>query len=340
MRQDTLTVSSAVAADTAVLQPVSRDTLVGSTSRRQHEVLVPDSSAPDMAVAADLMPRADSAAVQADSIAVLPDSLPLLYRRSEQLDSLLVRDSLLFRQATSYGSQGVGMDAQLLPSALFRNDGVNVALLSCFLLTLLFLAYSRQQLSKRVKAFFMPQTPATSASHYDGDTFELVHFLLGCQLSLICALLFYSYGCEHLSVSIISLSPLILLTIYAGVIMAALVVKQRLYHLVHATFFDMVQRRRWYESFSLLFIFESLILFPLALLSVYFDLAPEKVSIILAAVLLFVKILLFFKAFSVFFGKFKGCLHLFLYFCALEVLPLLLTWAVLVELTRLITTIF
>ncbi len=341
MRQDTLTVSPVVAADAAVHQSVSRDTLVDGSTNRQHETLATDSMAAGMVAAADLTPQAlDSLAVQDDSAAVLPDSLPLFYRCGEQLDSLLARDSLLFRRTLSYGTQGVGMEAQLLPPALFRNDGVNVALISCFLLTLLFLAYSRQQLSKRVKAFFMPQTPATSASHYDGGTFELVHFLLGCQLSLICALLFYSYGCEHLSVSIINLSPLLLLSIYAGVIMAALVVKQRLYHFVHATFFDKVQRMRWYESFSLLFIFESLILFPLALLSVYFDLAPEKVSIILAAVLLFVKILLFLKAFNVFFGKIKGCLHLFLYFCALEVLPLLLTWGILVELTRLFTTIF
>ena len=167
-----------------------------------------------------------------------------------------------------------------------------------------------------------------------------MHLLLGCQLSIIGALLFYSYAREQLSVDLINLTPLTLLGIYTAVFMTMLIVKQRLYHFVHAIFFTTAERRRWYESYSLLFIIESLVLFPLALLSVYFDLAPEKVSISLAILLLFVKILLFFKSFSVFFGKLKGCLHLILYFCALEAIPLLIAVGILIELTRLFITIF
>lgn len=347
MRQDTITVSNAqVATDTVARQAVSHETTsqasspsaalpadsatVVRTAVTQREAAVPDS----------LLAEADSATIQADTSAVLPDSLPLLYRGDSSLDTLLARDSLLFSGNRASGGQGVGMNAQAMPPALFRNDGVSIALLSCFVLTLLYLAGSRRSLSDRLKGFFRSKVSAASAPTAEAETYEWVHLLLGLQLSLIASLLFYSFAVARLSASLINLPPLVLLGIYAAVFMLMLIVKQRLYHFVHATFFTKMERRRWYESFSLLFIFESLVLFPLALLSVYFDLGLEKVSIILAAVLLFVKILLFFKSFSVFFGKIKGCLHLILYFCALELLPLLLTWGVLVELTRLFITIF
>jgi hypothetical protein len=342
--QDTIVVNNtAAAADTIAVAAPQRDT---TTARPSHSrVATPDSTS------ASVMPApADSTATAADSTAAqkgaadtgteLPDSLPLLYRGSEHTDSLLAADSLLFNDKPLTDGRFTGMKAQALPQALFRNDGVSIALLSCFLLILLFLAHSWQQLRQRLRLFFMPKQSSSSASHTDAKTFELVHFMLGCQLSLIIALLFYSYADANLSVNLINLPPLALLGIYAAVAMLTLIVKQRLYHFVHSTFFTKAERRRWYEAFSLLFIFESLVLFPLALLSVYFDLALEKVSIILIGVLFFVKILLFFKAFSVFFGKIKGCLHLFVYFCALELLPLLLAWGVLVELTRLFITIF
>lgn len=268
-------------------------------------------------------------------------ALPLLYLSHSETDSLLAADSLLFRHGSSaiHGRFG-GMPAQPLPPTLFRNDGVSIALLCCFMLTLLFLARSRFSLGQRLKTFFQPRQLQSNASAADAETHEAVHFLLGCQLSLIASLLYYSYASTQLSATLISLPPLALLGIYAGVFALLLVTKQLLYRFVHSVFFTTMQRRRWYESFSLIFVFESLLLFPLALLSVYFDLSPEKAAVILAFLLFGVKILLLFKSFSAFFGKIKGSLHLIVYFCALELIPLLLAWGFLAELTRILITIF
>lgn len=344
LNQDTIVVGNAGAtADTIAAATTQRDTTAARPSYSR--VAAPDSTSaaarpllPDTTTAATSAPAPQTDSTAADS--ELPDSLPLLYRSGEHTDSLLAADSLLFNDRQQTDERFTGMKAQPLPQALFRNDGVSIALLSCFVLTLLFLAHSWHQLRQRLRLFFMPAQNSSAAYYTDTKTFEIVHLMLGCQLSLIVALLFYSYASEYLSVGLINLPPMALLGIYAAVVMATLIVKQRLYHFVHSTFFTKAERRRWYEAFSLLFIFESLVLFPLALLSVYFDLALKKVSIILIGVLFFVKILLFFKAFNVFFGKIKGCLHLILYFCALELLPLLLAWGVLVELTRLFITIF
>lgn len=333
MQQDTLTVHT---------EPVAHDTVQAAVQTTTNAAAQPDTVVRQPVRTVSL--PIDSTSVveepEADTTAVVPDSLPLLYLGNEHIDSLLAADSMLFRSNAGYRGSGAGMQAQPLPPALFRNDGVSIALLSCFLLTLLYLASSRRRLSERIKTFFRPKQSTTTSSIAEPETYEWVHLLLGCQLSIIGALLFYSYAREQLSVDLINLTPLTLLGIYTAVFMTMLIVKQRLYHFVHAIFFTTAERRRWYESYSLLFIIESLVLFPLALLSVYFDLAPEKVSISLAILLLFVKILLFFKSFSVFFGKLKGCLHLILYFCALEAIPLLIAVVILIELTRLFITIF
>ena len=333
MQQDTLTVHT---------ESVAVDTVQAAVQTTTSTAAQPDTTVRQPVRTASL--PIDSTSVveepEADTTAVVPDSLPLLYLGNEHIDSLLAADSMLFRGNAGYRGSGAGMQAQPLPPALFRNDGVSIALLSCFLLTLLYLASSRRRLSERIKTFFRPKQSTTTSSIAEPETYEWVHLLLGCQLSIIGALLFYSYAREQLSVDLINLTPLTLLGIYTAVFMTMLIVKQRLYHFVHAIFFTTAERRRWYESYSLLFIIESLVLFPLALLSVYFDLAPEKVSISLAILLLFVKILLFFKSFSVFFGKLKGCLHLILYFCALEAIPLLIAVGILIELTRLFITIF
>lgn len=333
MQQDTLTVHT---------EPVALDTVQAAVQTTTSTAAQPDTTVRQPVRTVSL--PIDSTSVveepEADTTAVVPDSLPLLYLGNEHIDSLLAADSMLFRGNAGYRGSGAGMQAQPLPPALFRNDGVSIALLSCFLLTLLYLASSRRRLSERIKTFFRPKQSTTTSSIAEPETYEWVHLLLGCQLSIIGALLFYSYAREQLSVDLINLTPLTLLGIYSAVFMTMLIVKQRLYHFVHAIFFTTAERRRWYESYSLLFIIESLVLFPLALLSVYFDLAPEKVSISLAILLLFVKILLFFKSFSVFFGKLKGCLHLILYFCALEAIPLLIAVGILIELTRLFITIF
>lgn len=333
MQQDTLTVHT---------EPVALDTVQAAVQTTTSAAAQPDTVVRQPVRTVSL--PIDSTSVveepEVDTTAVVPDSLPLLYLGNEHIDSLLAADSMLFRGNVGYRGSGVGMQAQPLPPALFRNDGVSIALLSCFLLTLLYLASSRRRLSERIKTFFRPKQSTTTSSIAEPETYEWVHLLLGCQLSIIGALLFYSYAREQLSVDLINLTPLTLLGIYTAVFMTMLIVKQRLYHFVHAIFFTTAERRRWYESYSLLFIIESLVLFPLALLSVYFDLAPEKVSISLAILLLFVKILLFFKSFSVFFGKLKGCLHLILYFCALEAIPLLIAVVILIELTRLFITIF
>ena len=68
------------------------------------------------------------------------------------------------------------------------------------------------------------------------------------------------------------------------------------------------------------------LLFPVVLLIVYFDLKPDIAKTLVVIILCFAKILLFYKCIKNFFNHFHGCLHLILYFCTLEIIPDLLLW--------------
>ena len=69
---------------------------------------------------------------------------------------------------------------------------------------------------------------------------------------------------------------------------------------------------------------EGIVLFPLVLLLSYFDLSMESAIIYMAIVLILVKILTFYKCFVIFFRRNSGLLQNILYFCALELTPLLI----------------
>lgn len=68
------------------------------------------------------------------------------------------------------------------------------------------------------------------------------------------------------------------------------------------------------------------LLFPLVLLAVYFDLNANTAKILIFIILGFTKIMLFYKCIRNFFNHFHGILHLILYFCTLEIIPLLFLW--------------
>ena len=74
---------------------------------------------------------------------------------------------------------------------------------------------------------------------------------------------------------------------------------------------------------------EGVILLPAVLLQAYFGMSEKSVIIYFIIVLFFVKILTFFKCYAVFFRTNVVKLQIILYFCALEIVPLLAFWGAL-----------
>ena len=66
----------------------------------------------------------------------------------------------------------------------------------------------------------------------------------------------------------------------------------------------------------------------------YFDLSVQNAVAYVAFVTVLVKISLFYKSFILFFRQKVFFLQIILYFCALEIMPLLSLWGVLVQIVE------
>ena len=102
-----------------------------------------------------------------------------------------------------------------------------------------------------------------------------------------------------------------------------------LYWGVGSVFFESKKIEQWSKSFLFLIAGEGLLLFPLVMLLSYFDISIRSAVIYTLIVVIFVKILTFYKTYLIFFQKKGLILQNFLYLCALEIVPLLILWGAL-----------
>lgn len=68
----------------------------------------------------------------------------------------------------------------------------------------------------------------------------------------------------------------------------------------------------------------------MVMLSVYFNLSLQTTIVYTSVVVILVKLLAFYKSYLIFFRKTSVVVQSFLYFCALELMPLGSLWGVLV----------
>ena len=121
-----------------------------------------------------------------------------------------------------------------------------------------------------------------------------------------------------------------LLAIYFGIIAVYFIVKLILYSFVNNVFFDNKKNVQWIKSQMFLESIEGMALFPSVMLYAYFDVSIGNTLIYLAFIVALVKLLTFYKCYSIFFGKISAFLQIILYFCALEMIPLITLWESLV----------
>ena len=106
--------------------------------------------------------------------------------------------------------------------------------------------------------------------------------------------------------------------------------KALLYTAVNHVFFDNKRNGQWMKSQMFITAVEGMLVFPIVLLQVYFDVDTKNVIIYFTVVLVLVKILTIFKCYTIFFSRNIVRLQIILYLCALELMPLLALWRAMV----------
>lgn len=262
------------------------------------------------------------------------DTLPL-FRQGQQ--TLAKADSDSLQLAEVHASQEVESGFQGTPISYSprTDDAIALTLLACFFLSSIALARGKKFLSQQVKDFVLHRD---RTSIFDSSTAADVRYLivLIVQTCVLVGITFFNYFHDTTPVLMERVSPLLLLGIYVGSCLAYFLLKWLLYMFLGWTFFDKNRTNMWLESYSTLIYYVGFALFPFVLFLVYFDLSFTNLIIIGAIILIFTKILMFYKWIKLFFHHFGTLFLLILYFCALEIVPCLLLYQGMIQMNNIL----
>ena len=195
----------------------------------------------------------------------------------------------------------------------------------CLIVVSFIFSRSKKHLYQEVKGFIynrerssmFDQVTVADARH---NFILIIHTIIMLSLS---AYYYYSY------VSFPTLNECSHLLLLGGFILffsIFILSKWIMYNFINWVFFQKVRNELWIKAFFNLFIWIGILLLPTLLVTIYFDLSPQISFYTIGGILIFAKILLFWKCFCNFFEKIHGSFHLILYFCALEIQPDLILW--------------
>lgn len=229
-------------------------------------------------------------------------------------------------------------DGVPVPYTLHRDDGVAVVLLSFFLITIWVLAHGGNYFARQWKEFFFGARERGNL--FVEETSGEKHFslFLQFQTAVLFGLLFFIYSTESSTFPLGNhVMPRILMWTDVCLCVFFFILKRCLYGWVGWTLAHPAQRSVWYDAYGLLMGAQGILLLPLTFVAVRLDLDCGVLLFTTCAVFILTKILLLYKTFTIFFTGFYGFLLLFLYLCALEIVPLLALWSVATSITTTLT---
>lgn len=218
-----------------------------------------------------------------------------------------------------------GMEGIPVPYQL-RSDGMVTGILFlCFMLVSYVLAHGKKYLRQKGKSFVSSRQ---RASLFDDTTASDVRYTLALifQTCILFGFCVYDYFSDRASLLFDAVPHSILLGTYIASMVLFFTLKWLLYGFVNWIFFNKGKNVVWMESYFGVIAGAGILLFPIVLLIIYFDLPSEIAPYFILFIIIIAKIPLFYKCFSNFFNTIYGSFHLILYFCALEILPDFILW--------------
>jgi hypothetical protein len=254
-------------------------------------------------------------------------NLPQYYR-----ESFFAKDTLLHPELTG-GRYGVAGDP--VAYTVRNDDAITCILLFCFMLPIVVFSYSRHIITHQLKAFFHPM-------RNDSTTFTTSRFMyfLGIQTCLLMGISYYFYTIHFVTDDLLIDTPYILIGLFSVVCFMYIIGKQLVYHLVNTVFFDSKRNGHWTWTLAFITALEGIALFPAVILQVYFTPSFQNILFYIVFVIILTKILTFYKCWNIFFRQKGVYLQIILYLCALEIVPMLVLWGVLVMITNELKVIF
>ena len=222
--------------------------------------------------------------------------------------------------------QEQGVEGVLRTNRLGDNSGVTGLFLLMFCVMAYVVGSSKYFLAYRLKDFFSrKRTYAGNDAEVNrsevGGTLLLIVISCMSLALMICDRLVCNDACEEVF-GTDSLFAAVGISFAAIVLL--LLAKVLVYAAVNGVFFRPEANARWMSSFFLLCSVLALILFPLSLIEVYSGVDTSVVTFCLLTTLVLCEMSLFYKLYANFCANNEGFVLIFLYFCNVEILPLLL----------------
>lgn len=270
-------------------------------------------------------PAADTLHTSTDSLVAAPDTL----------NSTLRFDKLGFFNGSRWVNQSrpvhfVGISGDLIPYKLSNDIYVTSTLLLCLFMAGFLIGRSINPLRLQLKNFF--HTHNRNASFLLKSEGEVKHHIFIILLeSFVLSLLFFSYMQFKHAGQLTTISPYLPLLADMGICTAYFAIKYALLGTFNWTFFNETRRETWFTGYNLIIFGKAITLLPLVLVVMYFNLSLEVCIYAFLAILTAYEALVFYKTRQIFFNRPLGLLPSFLYFCTLEMLPLLFLWEILTK---------
>lgn len=316
---------------------VEEQTVTSENAKPQHPYqvlrLLPKDATPaqqDSAIQATFQPKEIRYSDRPDTLhlpgsdvgkSIMDVTLPKYYK-----ESFFSKDTLLHPELNG-GRYGVPGDP--VPYTVRADNIITILLIACFILAVVAFGKSQRFILRQTKGFFyVPRRDDTNVTEtYNEVRFQ---FFLVLQTCLLFSLLQYFYTKNYISETFILSSQYQLIVIYFAMYASYFLVKGLLYTFVNAVFFGSRKNMQWMKTLLFITSMEGIMLFPVVLLLVYFDLSMQSVVSYVIIVLILVKMLTFYKCYIIFFRRIDAFLQIILYFCALEMIPLVAFWGALV----------
>lgn len=237
-------------------------------------------------------------------------------------DSTWIAVPSLEEMARCYGGRVAG---DSLPFCFRNNDTITSLLLLLLFVSTFIVSHGWAYFVSATGEFFQGKRHDTI---FDTHEEKALHggSILVAQTAVCMGLLAFGFLDDYYPQQLLEYSPYVLLGFDIAICTAWLLLRVGLFQFVNNILFEREACRTWMNGMWLILMLCGLLLLPVTLLAIYFDLslATQQSALILIGGVS--EILLVYKSYITFFRHKGGILHLILYLCALEIIPLLLLW--------------
>lgn len=218
----------------------------------------------------------------------------------------------------------------LAPYTIQSDDFITSLLYVTVLIAIVAMAQSRDFIAREFRYFFRPSRRGNDF-YTETATEVRFQFFLSFQTCLMLALATFLFATHYLPGKTTATAQHNFILLLLGCFIGYFLLKSFLQWIVGWVYFESAENRQWQKAQFFLVAVEGLPLLPIVLLLCYFSMTFIAALVLICIVLIFIKILTFYRCFDIFFSKNRPRLQIFLYFCTLEIMPMLAFYGILVH---------